>query len=381
MDINKVLEIVIQVDKKIFRIYEEMTVNDYLNKPNDLSIIELKKLIELENWAYKQLNLNYEDLKNIIDELEKIPITNLEKEISKDILLKKVTFNYNELLEYRIENKYVEKLVLCRIYDYLTKTYYLFEQTPKDINCYIERGKLISKKDDETDIYITDDSYLTMRYLTSKEYQKIATMEHNIVLAFNTNCKKELEKEAQVDIEQVITMLLEIKSDMDTYNRYFYIDEVYRRIFNNKTLENRVINADFIFDNLFEQFSIQSSYNKANKKFLKVYRSQISYLIIYDLIHYLFNFKDNNFIGNNVISRYNIITFNIYIEILKGYISVMRSDELEAIKKTCYIHYQDVIKDNEYAKMVYSCFKANSYDQLQGFINIGIDKEKIKQYK
>lgn len=381
MDINKILEQVIQIDKKIFRIYEDMTVNDYIGKSNDEKIKELKVLIELENWAYKLLNLDYENLKHMIDKFEKMPISDLEKEISEDILLKKATFDLTQLLEYRIEDKYVEKLVLCRIYDYFNKLYYFDPKTPKDINCYKEKGKLIPKKDDETDIYITDASYLIMKKLSIKEYERTAINEHNVVLTFNTSCKKELEKEAETDIEQVTIMLLEIKSDIDVRNRYFYLDEIYRRIFNNKTLENRVMSADFVFDNLYEQFSIQSSSNKANKKFLEVYRGQISYLVIYDLIHYLFSFKDNEFIGNTKINKYHIIAFNIYIEALKGYISVMRSDELTAIKKTCYLHYQDVIKNNKCAQMIYSCFSEKSYDQLQSFINIGIDKEKVKQYE
>lgn len=381
MDINKILDNVIKIDKKIFRVYEEMTINDYEGKSNEQKIYELKELISLENWAYKNLNLSYENIKLILDKLEKLSIGDCEKEISQIILCEKIKTNSMQLIHYRVDDKYVEQLVLCRVYDHLSKLYYLDDRTPKDVNCYIEGGQPVAKKDDETDIYITDDSYFKMRLLSEKEYIKKAISEHRVVLAFNKRCKKKLEIEAQTDIEQMLIMLLDIKSDIDVNNKYFYFDEIYRTMFNNKTLEYRVIGADFVFDDLFEQFSIQHNSVQANKDFLKVHREQLSYLVIFEFIHYLFSFTDSKFIGDDYKAKNNIILFNIYIEKLKAYISVIRYDELNAIKIACYKHYQEIIDNNKCAEMVYSCFDQNRYQMLYDFVNMGVEDNKVKSYQ
>lgn len=373
MDIEKIFEQIIIIDKEILNIYQTMIINDYQVKSDEKLIEQLKKLIELEKWAYQKLNLSYEQIGKIIDllEIDSIP----EVDLANDLLLNKI--KSDNILEKHLKEKEIKQLINYRIKIYLESIYYLDSKTPKNINYYTEGINEIEKKDDKCDIYLTDSSYLQMRLMSEKQYIACALANHDVVLTFNTNLKKKLEIEAITDIEQLLIMLLELKSSLDGNNRYFYIEEIYYNIFKNKILEDRVISADFNFENLFEQFSTNQFSNENNKKFLNIYRQQISYISIYDYINYLFSFEDNDF-QYDANGKYNIISFNIYIEYLKSYICVMRYDELVAIRDACYQIYKNIIDNNKCAKMVYYCLSDECYDRMQGLLNMD-KKEKIKK--
>lgn len=376
MDLEMFLKNVISVDQQILKIYQNIIINEYLQKDNEKNIKYLKQLIELEKWAYQKLNLSYEQIGKIIDllEIDSIP----EVDLARNLLLNKI--KSNNILEKQLKEQEITQLINYRIKIYLESIYYLDSKTPKNINYYpegIEGINEIEKKDDKCDIYLTDSSYLPMRLMSEKQYIACALANHDVVLTFNTNLKKRLEMEAITDIEQLLIMLLELKSSLDGNNRYFYIEEIYYNIFKNKILEDRVISADFNFENLFEQFSTNQFSNENNKKFLNIYRQQISYISIYDYVNYLFSFEDNDFI-NYINGKYNIISFNIYIEYLKSYICVMRYDELVAIRDACYKIYKNIIANNKCAKMVYYCLSDEYYDRMQGLLNMD-KKEKIKK--
>ena len=369
MNIKTLFENVISVDKQILKIYQNIIINEYLQKDNEKNIEYLKELIELEKWAYSKIDLSYLKLNFVLEELEKCMIPEIE--LSNTILFTKI--KSDNILENSLEEKYITQLIFYRIYLHLEEIYYLNPQTPKKINCYNESSRIIDKKDDKTDIYLTDASYVAFRNETEQQYIKNALENHTVVLTFNTELKKQLELEAMVDMEQLAIMLLKIKTSIDVNNRYFYIQEIYFNMFKNKRLEERVIKADFYFDDLFDQFSTCKFHNQNNIKFLKIHREQISYISIYEYIKYLFSFVDNDF-TQDIDGKFNIVIFNSYIEYFKAYIGMMRHDELVAIRDTCYKCYKEVIDNNNYAKLVCYSLTDECYNQAQTLLNI--DKTK-----
>ena len=74
MNIKTLFENVISVDKQILKIYQNIIINEYLQKDNEKNIEYLKELIELEKWAYSKIDLSYLKLNFVLEELEKCMI-------------------------------------------------------------------------------------------------------------------------------------------------------------------------------------------------------------------------------------------------------------------------------------------------------------------
>ena len=101
----------------------------------------------------------------VLEELEKCMIPEIE--LYNTILFTKI--KSDNILENSLEEKYITQLIFYRIYLHLEEIYYLNPQTPKKINCYNESSRIIDKKDDKTDIYLTDASYVAFRNETEQQ--------------------------------------------------------------------------------------------------------------------------------------------------------------------------------------------------------------------
>ena len=127
MNIKTLFENVISVDKQILKIYQNIIINEYLQKDNEKNIEYLKELIELEKWAYSKIDLSYLKLNFVLEELEKCMIPEIE--LSNTILFTKI--KSDNILENSLEEKYITQLIFYRIYLHLEEIYYLNPQTPK----------------------------------------------------------------------------------------------------------------------------------------------------------------------------------------------------------------------------------------------------------
>lgn len=349
----KTLETIYKLDKKIFNVYQKIKRKIIQNISFEKEKKELNDLVGLEDYLFEKLHLDEKNLNGMIEFLSsKLENTN-DKRIALDFLYQKEKCLEENDAE-KIFDTTLETMITIRLLRYLENLNYLKEQTKKNIRTYSLGPFEIPQLEDLTDIYVNQ-NYYAFKELSKEEFVEYARSRKEKVYAFNTEVKKKLEQLGNLDFNAYYLYSIDTVAKQNTKDSSYYVNYEYDLIFMNKDVEKIMIDLSFDIE-LILWIIPHDKLLPANRKFIKIYRSHISFEIMkqsLQLLQYI-NIKE---IFN---SKFDLFEYSLNKLLLKTCISFLTEEDYKAI-----VPFLELSHDN-----IRQSFSVEKYKKLQKNLNL-----------
>lgn len=349
----KKLETIYKLDKKIFNVYQEIKRKIIQNIDFEKEKTQLNDLVGLEDYLFEKLHLEEKDLNGMIEFLlSKLENTN-DKRMALDVLYQREN-GLEENADEKISNTTLENMITIRLLRYLENLNYLKEQTKKNIRTYHLGPFGIPQLEDLTDIYVNQ-NYYSFRQLSKEEFVEYARSRKEKVYAFNIEVKKKLEQLGDLDFHAYYIYCIDTVAKQNKKNAKDYVNYEYDLIFMNKDVEKMMINLNFDIE-LILWVIPHDKLLPANRKFIKMYRSHISFEIMKQLLKLLqyINIKE---IFN---SKFDLFEYSVNKLLLTTCVSFLTEEDYEAI-----VPFLELSHDN-----IRKSFSVEEYKTLQKNLNL-----------
>ena len=349
----KMFEPIYKIDKKIFKIYQDIKRKIIQNINIESEKKELKEWVELENKFLEKLSLEKKDLTSIIQLLTlKLEHTN-DKRLSLDILFQ----NEKYLEENDVEivlNSDMEKMITLRLLKHIRDLHYLKETTKKNIRTYNLGNLTLPQLEDLTDIYVNE-NYYSFYSQSSEQFVKYAQKQKEKVYAFNIETKKRLELLSDLDFNAYYIFFLDTVSNAKRKDSNFYANYEYDLVFMNKDIEKMMIDLNFDIELILWIIS-HDDFMTANRKFIKLYRSHISFEAMKEVLVFFQSIDIDKTLDN----KFSVFEYSINQLFLKTCVTFLTEEDYKAILPFLLLAPDKVQKD----------FSAEKCKKLQKNLNL-----------